>query len=49
MLERVAPGMTPKVTSPSPTMLQFRGGQAGIGKQADPELDPVVYDDVARA
>ncbi len=42
-------GMTPKVTIPSPTMLHFRGGRAGISKQAYPELDPVFYDDVAQA
>jgi 5-methyltetrahydropteroyltriglutamate--homocysteine methyltransferase len=39
----------PKVTIPSPTMLHFRGGRAGISRQAYPELDPVFYDDVARA
>lgn len=39
----------PKVTIPSPTMLHFRGGRAGISKEAYPELDPVFYDDVARA
>jgi len=44
-----APGCTPKVTLPSPTMLHFRGGRGGISKQAYPELDPVFYDDVARA
>ena len=42
-------GLTPKVTIPSPTMLHFRGGRAGIDKVAYPELDPVFYDDVARA
>jgi len=46
---QVAAGMTPKVTIPSPTMLHFRGGRAGISRQAYPELDPVFYDDVARA
>jgi len=46
---QVAPGMTPKVTIPSPTMLHFRGGRAGISREAYPELDPVFYDDVARA
>ena len=30
-------------------MLHFRGGRAGISKEAYPELDPVFYDDVARA
>jgi 5-methyltetrahydropteroyltriglutamate--homocysteine methyltransferase len=46
---RQAPGATPKVTIPSPTMLHFRGGRAGISRDAYPELDPVFYDDVARA
>ncbi len=45
----VAKGCTPKVTIPSPTMLHFRGGRAGINKQAYPELDPAFYDDVAKA
>jgi 5-methyltetrahydropteroyltriglutamate--homocysteine methyltransferase len=42
-------GSTPKVTIPSPTMLHFRGGRAGISSQAYPELDPIFYDDVAKA
>ncbi len=46
---QVAAGNTPKVTIPSPTMLHFRGGRAGISREAYPELDPVFYDDVARA
>ncbi len=46
---QVAAGMTPKVTIPSPTMLHFRGGRAGISREHYPELDPVFYDDVARA
>jgi 5-methyltetrahydropteroyltriglutamate--homocysteine methyltransferase len=46
---RVAAGMTPKVTIPSPTMLHFRGGRAGISKAHYPELDPAFYDDVAQA
>ncbi len=46
---QVAAGLTPKVTIPSPTMLHFRGGRAGISRQAYPELDPDFYDDVARA
>jgi 5-methyltetrahydropteroyltriglutamate--homocysteine methyltransferase len=46
---QVAPGMTPKVTIPSPTMLHFRGGRAGISKEHYPELDPAFYDDVAEA
>ncbi len=44
-----APGAVPKVCIPSPTMLHFRGGRAGISKEAYPELDPDFYDDVARA
>ncbi|MCW5652568.1 5-methyltetrahydropteroyltriglutamate--homocysteine S-methyltransferase [Hydrogenophaga sp.] len=43
------PALTPKVTIPSPTMLHFRGGRAGISKEAYPELDPAFYDDVAKA
>jgi 5-methyltetrahydropteroyltriglutamate--homocysteine methyltransferase len=46
---QVAAGMTPKVSIPSPTMLHFRGGRAGISKQHYPELDPMFYDDVAAA
>ena len=48
-VEQHAPGCTPKVTIPSPTMLHFRGGRAGISRDAYPELDPAFYDDVARA
>ena len=44
-----APGATPKVTIPSPTMLHFRGGRAGISREAYPELEPAFYEDVARA
>ncbi|MBA2673487.1 5-methyltetrahydropteroyltriglutamate--homocysteine S-methyltransferase [Ramlibacter sp.] len=46
---QVAAGRTPKVTIPSPTMLHFRGGRAGISAQAYPQLDPAFYDDVADA
>ena len=46
---QVSAGRTPKVTIPSPTMLHFRGGRAGISKEAYPELDPTFYDDVAKA
>jgi 5-methyltetrahydropteroyltriglutamate--homocysteine methyltransferase len=45
----LAPGSVAKVTIPSPTMLHFRGGRGGISREAYPELDPVFYDDVARA
>ena len=43
------PQLLPKVTIPSPTMLHFRGGRAGISREAYPELDPAFYDDVAKA
>ena len=46
---QVSAGSTPKVTIPSPTMLHFRGGRAGISREHYPELDPAFYDDVARA
>jgi 5-methyltetrahydropteroyltriglutamate--homocysteine methyltransferase len=46
---QVSPGCTPKVSIPSPTMLHFRGGRAGISREAYPELEPAFYDDVARA
>jgi 5-methyltetrahydropteroyltriglutamate--homocysteine methyltransferase len=39
---------TPKVTIPSPTMLHFRGGRAGISSEAYPDLEPF-YEDVADA
>jgi 5-methyltetrahydropteroyltriglutamate--homocysteine methyltransferase len=42
-------GLTPKVTIPSPTMLHFRGGRAGISRQHYPELEPDFYEDVAQA
>jgi 5-methyltetrahydropteroyltriglutamate--homocysteine methyltransferase len=40
--------LTPKVCIPSPTMLHFRGGRAGISAQHYPDLE-AFYDDVARA
>lgn len=46
---QVSKGNTPKVTIPSPTMLHFRGGRAGISKEHYPELDPEFYQDVANA
>ena len=45
----LAPGSVAKVAIPSPTMLHFRGGRAGISREAYPELEPEFYDDVARA
>jgi 5-methyltetrahydropteroyltriglutamate--homocysteine methyltransferase len=47
--QQLAPGSVAKVAIPSPTMLHFRGGRAGISRQAYPELAPDFYDDVARA
>jgi 5-methyltetrahydropteroyltriglutamate--homocysteine methyltransferase len=44
----VGPGRTPKVTIPSPTMLHFRGGRAGISREHYPDLEPF-YQDVADA
>jgi 5-methyltetrahydropteroyltriglutamate--homocysteine methyltransferase len=46
---QVTSGNRPKVTIPSPTMLHFRGGRAGISQQHYPELDPDFYQDVANA
>jgi 5-methyltetrahydropteroyltriglutamate--homocysteine methyltransferase len=46
---QIAVGSILKVTIPSPTMLHFRGGRAGIDRKAYPELDPEFYDDVAMA
>ncbi len=46
---QVSEGRTPKVSIPSPTMLHFRGGRAGISKEHYPELDPDFYQDVANA
>jgi 5-methyltetrahydropteroyltriglutamate--homocysteine methyltransferase len=45
----LAPGHIGKVSIPSPTMLHFRGGRAGISREHYPELDPDFYDDVAQA
>jgi 5-methyltetrahydropteroyltriglutamate--homocysteine methyltransferase len=45
---RVTPGHTPKVTIPSPTMLHFRGGRAGISQAHYPDLEPF-WQDVADA
>ncbi|MEO6895411.1 MAG: 5-methyltetrahydropteroyltriglutamate--homocysteine S-methyltransferase, partial [Caldimonas sp.] len=45
---KVSAGHTPKVTIPSPTMLHFRGGRAGISREHYPDLEPF-YQDVANA
>ena len=49
--QQISPGRgaVAKVTIPSPTMLHFRGGRAGISKEHYPELEPAFYDDVAQA
>jgi len=49
LASQVSAGHTPKVSIPSPTMLHFRGGRAGINAQAYPELEPEFYEDVAKA
>jgi 5-methyltetrahydropteroyltriglutamate--homocysteine methyltransferase len=46
---QVSAGNRAKVTIPSPTMLHFRGGRAGISRTAYPELEPTFYQDVAKA
>jgi 5-methyltetrahydropteroyltriglutamate--homocysteine methyltransferase len=46
---QLSPGSTAKVTIPSPTMLHFRGGRAGISGEHYPELEPAFYQDVANA
>ncbi len=46
---QVSAGNRAKVTIPSPTMLHFRGGRAGISRTAYPELEPDFYTDVAKA
>ena len=45
---QVTSGHTPKVTIPSPTMLHFRGGRAGISREHYPDLE-LFYQDVANA
>lgn len=49
LASQLAPGSIAKVTIPSPTMLHFRGGRAGISAQHYPQLEPNFYEDVARA
>jgi 5-methyltetrahydropteroyltriglutamate--homocysteine methyltransferase len=46
---QLASGSVGKVSIPSPTMLHFRGGRAGISREHYRELDPDFYDDVAKA
>ena len=47
-LKSVVTRGTPKVAIPSPTMLHFRGGRAGISQEAYPDLEQF-YADVAAA
>ena len=42
------PGLVPKMTIPSPSMLHLRGGRAVVSRDAYPELD-AFWDDVAAA
>ncbi len=46
---QVSKGPVAKVSIPSPTMLHFRGGRAGISRTHYPELEPDFYQDVANA
>jgi 5-methyltetrahydropteroyltriglutamate--homocysteine methyltransferase len=45
---QVAASSTPKVSIPSPTMLHFRGGRAGISREHYPDLE-AFYQDTADA
>ena len=44
----IAPGMTPKLTIPSPNMVHYRGGRAAIDDGVYPDLD-AFWDDLAGA
>ncbi len=46
---QIGAGSVAKITIPSPTMLHFRGGRAGISREAYPDLEVDFYDDIARA
>ncbi len=39
-----APGLTPKLTIPSPSMLHYRGGQAAIDPQVYPDIEQFWHD-----
>ena len=43
-----APGLTPKLTIPSPSMVHYRGGRAAIDERVYPELGPF-WDDLTAA
>jgi methionine synthase II (cobalamin-independent) len=47
-VRQTAPGMTPKLTLPSPSMVHYRGGRAAIDESVYPELGPF-WDDLAAA
>ncbi len=44
----LAPGMTPKLTIPSPNMVHYRGGRAAIDERVYPDLE-AFWDDLAAA
>jgi 5-methyltetrahydropteroyltriglutamate--homocysteine methyltransferase len=48
LASKVGPGATPKVSIPSPTMLHFRAGRAGIPEDVYPQMDEF-YADVGAA
>jgi 5-methyltetrahydropteroyltriglutamate--homocysteine methyltransferase len=39
-VRRTAPGLTPKLTIPSPSMVHYRGGRAAIDESVYPDLEP---------
>jgi 5-methyltetrahydropteroyltriglutamate--homocysteine methyltransferase len=43
-----APGLTPKLTIPSPSMVHYRGGRAAIDESVYPDLDPF-WEDLSAA
>ena len=47
-VRQTAPGLTPKLTIPSPSMVHYRGGRAAIDASVYPELGPF-WDDLAAA
>jgi 5-methyltetrahydropteroyltriglutamate--homocysteine methyltransferase len=42
--EHAAPGQTPKLTIPSPSMVHYRGGRAAISESVYPDLDEFWHD-----
>ena len=47
-VRQTAPGLTPKLTIPSPSMVHYRGGRAAIDESVYPELGPF-WDDLSSA